>query len=794
MKFNSVKTYIWLGFYLLSAGFIIYYFYKYFHSLTLHVGWSSVPFLIFAFVLNGAAWFVMASAWAYMIMQHHDIPFMDAVRSFYVSQIVRYIPGNVWSYLARFTNSKKLGVSVSSTAYYFSLENINLIFVSFLFSLLSISFFSSAYYLPIGVGLTVITVLFFIIQFNPTYFKKILQVFAKRFHATVEYENFSKMQLGIVFLFFVGYWLLYGLAFYIIVYAFGGSHVSIITALGVNALAWLIGYLSIVTPSGLGVREAVIVGILTRSISSTISFGIAIISRIVFTVSEVIGLLFVLSYARLKKWLARIDKHLLFVIILTLIYIAYFSFISIVRVHNLYSGRYDLGDMDQTVWTTIHGMIFSMTDPASDHFVSRLYTHADVILILISPLYWIYSSPYTLLVLQSILVGIGAIPLYLLAKKILQNKWISLALVISFFLNPAVEHINFYDFHAVSFCMTFFLFAFYFLYQRKYLTSFIFCIFAILCKEEIGLIVCLLGVYIFFKQKNRKWGILFALTGLGASLFLVGYLIPHFRPDATAHFALNLYGKDTGATPLQALLGIFSDPKNLLANVFSYQTWVYLYQLFFPVGFLSLLNPSTLLLSISEFGLNVLSSNYYMKTVFLQYPSGIIPFIYIATIFGIKKISEIYGSWYNDHVKKWIKISFNTVIFLYVLIFALLGSFFLGILPLDQNYAGYIYYARPDSDVVDAIRSQIPPQYSVSASNSLGSAFSERRNIYIFPIEANSADFILVFKDEQFQIVDNAVITRTIDYLLKDKDYRLIYNGPNLYVWEDDSVHLKLNF
>jgi uncharacterized membrane protein len=55
--------------------------------------------------------------------------------------------------------------------------------------------------------------------------------------------------------------------------------------------------------------------------------------------------------------------------------------------------------MDQTVWNTIHGRIFQLTDPNGTTNISRLAFHADLILVLISPLYLIWSSPEMLLLI-----------------------------------------------------------------------------------------------------------------------------------------------------------------------------------------------------------------------------------------------------------------------------------------------------------------------------------------------------------------------------------------------------------
>ena len=86
-----------------------------------------------------------------------------------------------------------------------------------------------------------------------------------------------------------------------------------------------------------------------------------------------------------------IKKHryaITLVVFITL-YVAYFTTASFLRYDNFFTGRFDLGNMDQTVWNTIHGRIFQLTDPNGTTNISRLAFHADFILVLIAPLYLI---------------------------------------------------------------------------------------------------------------------------------------------------------------------------------------------------------------------------------------------------------------------------------------------------------------------------------------------------------------------------------------------------------------------
>src|SRR4051812_49978916 len=91
-----------------------------------------------------------------------------------------------------------------------------------------------------------------------------------------------------------------------------------------------------------------------------------------------------------------------------------FAALSVLR-HDAYNtGRYDLGNMVETVWNTAHGHFLQMTSREGVQ-ISRLAAHFDPILAAFAPLWWIWPSPEMLLTVQPIVVALGALPGYWLA-------------------------------------------------------------------------------------------------------------------------------------------------------------------------------------------------------------------------------------------------------------------------------------------------------------------------------------------------------------------------------------------
>lgn len=165
--------------------------------------------------------------------------------------------------------------------------------------------------------------------------------------------------------------------------------------------------------------------------------------------------------------------------------------------------------MDQTLWYTLNGHFFQFRLP--DDFVSRFSVHADIILILLSPLYIIWNDVRALLISASFFLALGAIPVYLLSLKLLK-RIPALILSTAYLLNPGMQWTNIYDFHAVSLAIPLLLSAFYCASIKKWRWYVIWTALAILTKEDISLNIAMMGVLIALIQR----------VSIGITTFVIG--------------------------------------------------------------------------------------------------------------------------------------------------------------------------------------------------------------------------------------------------------------------------------
>lgn len=471
----------------------------------------------------------------------------------------------------------------------------------------------------------------------------------------------------------------------------------------------------------------------------------------------------------LKNW----DLFILFFLIS--IYITTFSTLSILRHFSFYSS-YDLANMSQTVWNTVHGRPFSLS--GAEDSISRFSIHADLILVFLSPFYLIWEKVRMLLIIQSLILGLGGIPVYALARKILigtdkatwQLKLVCLALVAIFFLNPGLEWINIYDFHGVSLAITFLLAAFYFTYTKKWFFYSLFIVLSLLTKEEISLYVAMLGIVNFFVFKNRKVGI---ITFLGAIIWfcvMIFWAIPINSPNGQ-YWALTWLN----------IPGVKSDYNlSFFINTDALNYYILLLK---PFSYIPLLGFPWLLLSAPELLINLLSSQAQMRSIYFHYSSGVIPSIVIATIFGMQYLLRV--------VKKIKPLSRFSNLVLYFVIFVMLCiairvNYHYSPLPTTPSCWCYMYQVTDEDRMIERALAKIPEDAVVTSSSELRAHLSLRENSYNLPSATESAQYIAML-DRNRIVGDNQIKpfeAELIKALLNSKKHVLVKRTTHFYLFK----------
>jgi uncharacterized membrane protein len=460
----------------------------------------------------------------------------------------------------------------------------------------------------------------------------------------------------------------------------------------------------------------------------------------------------------------KISRVLLAVSIV--LFILYFGVLSIARHVNLYSLRLDLGNMDQTVWNISRGRGFVMTDPTSGKEVSRLAYHADLLLYLFAPLYHVWSSPIVLLVVQVIVVGLGALPVFWIAHKQLKKPWVALFIAIAFLLYPPLERAVLYDFHPVTLATTFILFAYWCMRQKQWIWFCLFAILAGLTKEHVWISIACMGVCIALEKRTRLFGLVVTIISLSIFYILFWRIIPAYALH-NQHFALS-YLSDYGENINTVVVNIVKRPLNIVSMMLARDRLWYFFQLVSPLGFLPLFHPLALVFAGPDILFAIVSKNRLMRTIDYQYNSVIISCLFICVIEGYTVVSGVLK-------KMRLTRRASKIIIVWFMGSVITGSYVWGVLPHGLQSLSWLYMRKQvGMDQVKQVIASIPSESSVSVTNNIGSQVAERRVLYNFPVGARDADYVLVKLDDPSAWPSKYEQQKVVQELQVDPHYELI--------------------
>ncbi|CAI1493913.1 conserved membrane protein of unknown function [Thermococcus nautili] len=321
-----------------------------------------------------------------------------------------------------------------------------------------------------------------------------------------------------------------------------------------------------------------------------------------------------------------------------MVYILFFSAYSVLMHHSYLTSAYDLGIFMQSLWTTAYGYGFLFNTPEWEDLgvYSHFGVHNSPILLLLVPIYRGLPYAETLLLLQTIILGLGALAIFKFARLLVGDReafYISLI----YLANPLIHGINRFDFHPVSLVVPLIFLIPYYYEQNEYLKMILVSLLVLTAKEDSGLILISLGGFFIVKKyglrralnpvwllKNHKdIFVEISLVFLGLiwillSLFIViphynGGMYPYIDPSRVQRYSMSI-----------------SDFHVDYVLVFFSITII-------SLAFIPLLNLSYFMTSLPLWLELILpSKTVYMVRVGYQYPYMLVPFLIIITVYAVQ--------------------------------------------------------------------------------------------------------------------------------------------------------------
>lgn len=317
------------------------------------------------------------------------------------------------------------------------------------------------------------------------------------------------------------------------------------------------------------------------------------------------------------------------VILASLSHALWMSYLQVDLHNGLGTFSYDVGLYDQGLW-----LLSRFKAPFVTLMGRNLFgDHASIILVLLVPVYWLFPGTPTLLVLQVWVVAAGAIPIYLLARRILNNGGAAAMLGLAWLLNPAVNGTNMENFHPDAFYGLLVPLALYAAVARRWRLYAATVLLCLLVKEDAVLVVAPLGIWVAMKWDRRR-GVVTTVAGVVASVGGMFLLMRSLTGVPT---------RNGWRIPFGGVGGLIREILTRPRNVWSYllddrRPW-YLWQMSLPLAGAFLAAPTVAAIALPVVASNVLSTFYYQHDIQYHYSIVVVPVLLTAATFGIARLA-----------------------------------------------------------------------------------------------------------------------------------------------------------
>lgn len=281
------------------AGYLVVALVLAFMSRALYLNWQSVRayrwqfnYLLLGLAVLAALGTLSLYAWQWRFVVQRlgtRVSYPAAFRIYFLSNLGRYVPGKIWQFVGWFYLSEQAGIGrvQTFTAIAVNLGLQTLTGLGLGVAVLSVSqggelrarYWPLLALIPLGV-----------VALQPAVMEALLNWALRRLGHEPVALGLCTRDMALFTLGHMGCWAAYAIAFYLFVCSVHPVPLTGLPALGAAyAAAWVIGFLSLLTPGGIGIREGVLAYILGFWLPTPVAILIGLLSRIWMIAGELIG-------------------------------------------------------------------------------------------------------------------------------------------------------------------------------------------------------------------------------------------------------------------------------------------------------------------------------------------------------------------------------------------------------------------------------------------------------------------------------------------------------------------------
>ena len=487
----------------------------------------------------------------------------------------------------------------------------------------------------------------------------------------------------------------------------------------------------------------------------------------------------------------RPDTALIVVWSMTALWAAVFSWLSVLRYRGFSTGRFDLGNMVQAVWSTSQGRFLETTDVSGIQF-TRLGAHVDLILVLFVPLWMVWSSPEALLVAQAVIVALGALPAYWLGRRWLGDTRLAVAGAAVYLLFPALQSATLFDFHPVTLAAPLLMWCIWAAEEARWVVLGVCAGLTLITQEQVGLLLAALAVWLWFRHPDRRRAaVALAVVSVAWVAVAMGVIMPYFAIDG-GNPHINRYSR-LGDGPTDIALTFLTRPWEAVSLLVTPGRVSYVALLLLPLLLLPLAAPLLAAVALPQLLINLFAAWGPAQSFQYHYAVLLVPILVAASLLGLARLRA------RPPGDPLARLTSRTGLVAGLMVGAIVvPGIWQGPLPLwgwvPGGWGGsplHAFTITEDARAIQRAVDLIPPGEPVSATNDAGSHLSDRRRIHLFPV-LRDANWALVSDGRRAQAIaeDRPTLRPTIPLGIRPRSRLLQDSVKWELIYEERGIRL----
>ncbi len=425
-------------------------------------------------------------------------------------------------------------------------------------------------------------------------------------------------------------------------------------------------------------------------------------------------------------------------------YAAFFIFFTLRWHYKLRTGNYDLSINNNLMFGGLHGhflespVVFPKDPPA------YLGNHAKFGAYLFLPIYAIVPRPETLLVIQSLFIGFGAVPLFLFARRHL-SEWMATILCLSYLCYYPMHGASFSEFQAVPLTAFFVFLAAYAADAKRYRILAVAVVIALSMREDVAVGIAVFGAFLLLSGYRPLPGLVITSGAVAYFLFLRFYVME----EAGNWWFPNMY-RELWADGEKGFRSVIrtavTNPMFTLTKIFVEKKIVYILHLLVPIAFL----PARRWYLWAAFApgamLTLLVTNYDPPITFsFHYVMHWAPYLFLAVVLYLAWVAKERSPVRARAALASLVASTLVLTYNYGAFSRREGSFKGGFNKIEFTYteAEHARYER----LMDLVK-VLPPDAPIAATEKIGPHISSRVTLYAMRNGPQNAEYIVASSRE----------------------------------------------